>query len=107
MVDNSKPKAQKIGMVVYFDWRKSMKSMSYEQKGKLFDYILEYGEKLYKNEHIEPPQDEYVAFAFNFMQGQQDRDYQKWLNKCEQNKKNIMKRYNKKEDDPDFNPFNP
>lgn len=46
MVDNSKPKAQKIGMVVYFDWRKSMKSMSYEQKGKLFDYILEYGEKL-------------------------------------------------------------
>ena len=29
MVDNSKPKTQKIGMVVYFDWRKSMKSMSY------------------------------------------------------------------------------
>ena len=44
MVDNSKPKAQKIGMVVYFDWRKSMKSMSYELKGNLFDYILEYGE---------------------------------------------------------------
>ena len=40
MVDTPKPKAQKIGMVVYFDWRKSMKSMSNEQKGKLFDYIL-------------------------------------------------------------------
>lgn len=106
MNDTPKPKAQKIGMVVYFDWRKSMKSMSYEQKGKLFDYILEYGEKLYKNEHTEPPQDEYVAFAFNFMQGQLDRDYQKWLNKCEQNKKNIMKRYNK-DDKSEFNPFNP
>ena len=106
MIDTPKPKTQKIGMVVYFDWRKAMKSMSNEQKGKLFDYILEYGEKLYKGELIEPPQDEYVAFAFNFMQGQLDRDYQKWLNKCEQNKKSIMKRYNK-DDKSEFHPFNP
>lgn len=32
------------GVIVYFDTKPAMKRLSYEQKGKLFDAILEYGE---------------------------------------------------------------
>ena len=33
MVDNSKPKTQKIGMVVYFDWIDTLDSLSDKQSG--------------------------------------------------------------------------
>lgn len=105
MVDNSKPKTQKIGMVVYFDWIDTLDSLSDKQSSDLMKHILKYGKSLYEGTEIPPPSDPFVKLAFQTMKGQLDRDYQKWLNKCEQNKRNIMKRYNK--DESNFDPLNP
>lgn len=107
MNDTPKPKKQKISILCYFDWIDTLDSLSDKQSSDLMKHILKYGKSLYEGTEINPPSDPFVKLAFQTMKGQIDRDFQSWLNKCEQNKKNIMKRYNKKEDDSEFNPFNP
>lgn len=92
MIDAPKPKNARISMLCYFDWLDSFELMSDEQTGKLIKYILKYGKNLYENESIEIPQDKDIAFAFNLMKGQIDRDYLKWVKKCEQNSENAKKK---------------
>lgn len=57
------------GMMIYFEVRKPLTWLPDEEKGRLFDAILEYGET-----GLEPKFDGMLAMAWSFIQPKLDRD---------------------------------
>ena len=70
--------AKKPGVVVYFDLRPALRRLSDEEKGRLFDAILSYGETGEEQEL-----DGAVAIAFDFVKPRIDADADAYSRKVE------------------------
>lgn len=67
------------GVMVYFDLRPCLKRLSYEQKGRLLDAILTYGEDGYIPEFS----DSALSVAWDFIQPKIDADGKRYKHRCE------------------------
>lgn len=71
---------------VYFSYEEPLKSLSYEQIGKIFMAMFQY-EKTKEKPELDPVSD----MAFYFIRSQMDRDRQMYEEKCERSRQNGMK----------------
>lgn len=71
---------------VYFSYEEPLKSLSYEQIGKIFMAMFQY-EKTKEKPELDPVSD----MAFYFIRSQMDRDRQTYEEKCERSRQNGMK----------------
>lgn len=69
------------GVLLYFDIRPCLKRLSKEEKGELFEAILEYGEF-----GTVPEFDGCLGIAWDFIQPQIDRDKEKYLDTVDKRK---------------------
>ena len=71
---------------VYFSYEEPLKSLSYEQIGKIFMAMFQYEKTKEK-----PELDQVSDMAFYFIRSQMDRDRQTYEEKCERSRQNGMK----------------
>lgn len=71
---------------VYFSYEEPLKSLSYEQIGKIFMAMFQY-EKTKEKPELDPVSD----MAFYFIRSQMERDQQAYEEKCERSRQNGMK----------------
>ena len=71
---------------VYFSYEEPLKSLTYEQIGKIFMAMFQY-EKTKEKPELDPVSD----MAFYFIRSQMDRDRQTYEEKCERSRQNGMK----------------
>ena len=71
---------------VYFSYEEPLKSLSYEQIGKLFMAMFQY-EKTKEKPELDPVSD----MAFCFIRSQMERDQQAYEEKCKRSRQNGMK----------------
>lgn len=83
----------KPGVVLYFDILPALKFLSYDQKGKLFEAILEYGESGKSPDFAEDP---LLGMAWCFVGPRIDRDGESYGVKAEQRKYAVYCREAKK-----------
>ncbi len=78
------------GVLLYFDVRPSLRRLSLEEKGRLFEAILDYGEL------GEPPQfDGMLGIAWDFIQPRLDVDADRYDQRCRQAQEAAQKRWGK------------
>ena len=82
---------QKNSFLIYLDYEEQFNLLSNEEIGILIRAIIEYE----KTKQV-PKLEGAVKMAFSFIKAQLDRDREKYNKKCEKNKENIGKRWNKK-----------
>ena len=83
----------KSSFLLYLDQHKPIKNLTYEQKGILFDAFF-----IYQGYGVQPVfEDPVIEMAFGFFKQTFDRDSDKYLKRCEKNRDNINKRWNKKD----------
>lgn len=81
------------GVLLYFDVRPSLRRLSLEEKGRLFEAILDYGEQ------GEPPQfDGMLGIAWDFIQPRLDIDAERYDQRCRQAQEAAQKRWGKQSD---------
>lgn len=81
------------GVLLYFDVRPSLRRLSLEEKGRLFEAILDYGEL------GEPPQfDGMLGIAWDFIQPRLDVDADRYDQRCRQAQEAAQKRWGKQSD---------
>lgn len=73
--------ANRPGVMIYFDIRPNLKLLTLEQRGILFDAILEYGEL-----GVVPELDGILAMAWGFIQPRIDKDAERYNNQVSQRK---------------------
>lgn len=78
------------GFVVYGDYKSVIDELDNEQAGQLFKAMLDY----FVNETV-PDFRDALKIAFIMIKQQMDRDANKYQKKCEKNRENINKRWNK------------
>lgn len=78
---------EKCAVLVYHDFYEHLKDLSFEQKGKLFDAILEYD----MTGRVSVELDAVSLMAFKFIKSAIDRDKEAYLRKCEKNSQNGAK----------------
>jgi len=78
---------EKCAVLVYHDFYEHLKDLSFEQKGKLFDAILEYD----MSGHVSVELDAVSSMAFKFIKSAIDRDKEAYKRKCEKNSQNGAK----------------
>ena len=71
---------------VYFSYEEPLKSLTYEQIGKIFMAMFQY-EKTKEKPELDPVSD----MAFYFIRSQMDRDRQTYEEKCKRSRQNGMK----------------
>lgn len=71
---------------VYFSYEEPLKSLTYEQIGKIFMAMFQY-KKTKEKPELDPVSD----MAFYFIRSQMDRDQQAYEEKCERSRQNGMK----------------
>lgn len=71
---------------VYFSYEEPLKSLTYEQIGKIFMAMFQYEKTKEK-----PELDQVSDMAFYFIRSQMDRDRQTYEEKCERSRQNGMK----------------
>lgn len=86
--------AEVKGIMLYFDIKEPLKEFSDEERGKLLWALLEYGETL-----TMPQFSGSLKTAFNFIKKDIDRDREKYIKKCEQNRDNKIKGLSKDNND--------
>jgi hypothetical protein len=80
----------KKGFLIYNDLYESIKDLSFEDKGQIFDAILRYSNGLEIGKMSSIPKT-----AFNFIKQSLDRDNKRYEDICIKNKENIKNRWNK------------
>lgn len=85
--------AQRPGIMLYFSVRPALKRLSAEQKGQLFDAILDYGEC-----GLLPDFDGVLGVCWDFIQPMIDKDAENYREKCDKAKKAVETRWAKKGD---------
>lgn len=87
------------GVMIYFEVRESLKFLSLEEKGKLFDAVLEYGEL-----GVIPEFDGMLGMAWAFMKPKLDADAERYDNAILQRRYAVATREAKKagQDLPSF-----
>lgn len=83
--------AQRPGIMFYFSVRPALKRLSAEQKGQLFDAILDYGES-----GLLPDFDGVLGVCWDFIQPMIDKDAENYREKCNKAKKAVETRWAKK-----------
>ena len=78
------------GVMLYFNIRPCLKRLTNEEKGKLFEAILDYGEH-----GAIPNLDGTLGVAWDFVQPQIDADKSSYAEKCAKAKKSIETRWAK------------
>ena len=75
------------GVLLYFEHAKPLSSLPFEDRGRLFTAILEYGEF-----GIIPDfsGDQRLEFAWIYLKQGVDADAEEYARKCEQNRRNKM-----------------
>lgn len=82
----AKPK----GIMLYFDIKEPLSDFTDAERGQLIWALLEYGE----NQTV-PQLSGMLKTAFDFIKKDVDRDIEKYNNRCQRNKDNISKRYDR------------
>jgi len=80
----------KTSFILYLDQYEPIKNLTSEQKGKLLDVLFLYN--LGEDPIIEDP---IINLVFGFFKTTFDRDTDKYLKRCDKNRENIRKRWNK------------
>lgn len=80
--------AERPGVMLYFSLRFALKRLSYEEKGILFDAILDYGET-----GVLPELDGVLGVCWDFIQPIMDKDAEAYRQKCERAKKSVEARW--------------
>lgn len=81
----------KIGVLMYYDLLEQLKDFTDEQFGKVVRAIIKYDK-----DGIEPRiNDSQIKLAFNILKPTIDRNKQEYQDKCNKNRENINKRWNK------------
>lgn len=89
-------KKQRPGVMLYFSIRPSLKRLSLDEKGSLFEAILNYGQ----TGEI-PDFNGMLGVAWDFIQPLVDADNEAYQNKCEQARKAISIRWANKNENTD------
>lgn len=82
--------SERPGVMFYFSLRPALKRLSMEEKGRLFDAILDYGET-----GILPELDGVLGVCWDFIQPMIDKDAEAYRMKCEKAKRSIEARWEK------------
>lgn len=82
--------AQRPGVMLYFSVRPALKRLNAEQKGQLFDAILDYGES-----GLLPDFDGVLGVCWDFIQPMIDKDAEAYREKCNKAKKAVETRWAK------------
>lgn len=85
---------QRPGVMVYFSIRPSLKRLTLEEKGALFEAILDYGQT-----GVLPDFDDVLGIAWDFIQPLIDADGEAYQAKCEKAKQAIETRWAKAKKD--------
>ena len=80
----STPK-KRPGVMLYFEHTRPIGTLSFEERGRLFTAILEYGELGVVPDFSDSP---VLSFAWVYLKQGLDRDEEKYQTKCEQNRLN-------------------
>ena len=81
------------GVMLYFDTCRPLKSLSLEDKGRIFDAVLDYGEDGFLPDFHENP---LLVLAWSFLQSGIDRDRDQYVKKCQQNQEKALKSHSKR-----------
>lgn len=81
------------GVMFYFEVRSCLKRLTLEEKGALFEAILDYGEF-----GTEPDLDDRLLIAWDFIKPRIDKDRAAYEAKCEKARKAIASRWEKRRD---------
>lgn len=76
------------GCMLYFDLRPSLKRLSLEDKGRLFEAILDFGEY-----GVIPELDGVLAFAWDFIQPRLEKDRDRYTEICEKRRDAVNTRW--------------
>ena len=79
--------AEKKSFILYHDFYDQMQLLSIEQRGELLTMIYEYA----VNGRVMTGASPMTQFAFLGIRGQMDRDYDKYLERCQINAQNAKK----------------
>ena len=85
--------AERPGVILYFSVRPALKRLSTEQKGQLFDAILDYGEN-----GLLPDFDGVLGVCWDFIQPMIDKDAEAYQEKCNKAKKAVEARWAREKD---------
>ncbi len=85
----------KPGVMMYFDLQPCLQRLSYEDKGRLFEAILDYG----KN-GVLPDFDGALAVAWDFIQPRIDHDHQRYMEISQKRRAAALSRNNCKQMQP-------
>lgn len=89
------------GVMIYFEVRESLKFLSLEEKGKLFDAVFEYGEL-----GVIPEFDGMLGMAWAFMKPKLDADAERYEDTVQKRKyANVVKKLKKSDSDADIPSF--
>lgn len=80
------------GVMLYFDLRKSVKRLSLEQKGRLLDALLAYGQ----DGEVPAFNDPMLDVCWDFVQPRIDQDAQRYLEISEKRRESVTRRWEKK-----------
>ena len=81
----------KNGVIMYYDLLEQLKDFTDEQFGKLTRALLQYD----KDSIIPEFNDLQLKLAFQMLKPSIDRNKEDYLSKCEKNRENVLKRWNK------------
>ena len=82
--------ADRPGVMIYFSLRSALKRLSHEEKGVLFDAVLDYGET-----GTLPELEGVLGVCWDFIQPMIDKDAEAYRMKCEKAKRSIEARWEK------------
>lgn len=80
--------ADRPGVMVYFSLRPALKRLNMEEKGRLFDAILDYGQT-----GALPELEGVLGVCWDFIQPMIDKDAEAYRQKCERAKKSVEARW--------------
>lgn len=87
----SKKETEKKSFLIYYDNEVIVCRLSDDEAGKLFKALFPYGKENIKPDFNNSPA---LAMAFDILSMAIDRDKEKYIKRCETNRKNINKRWN-------------
>ena len=86
---------ERPGVMIYFDLRPSLKRLSNEEKGALFEAMMDYAQY-----GILPQLEGMTGVAWDFIQPRIDRDAERYEEMVELKRRAARKRWDKQEDAP-------
>lgn len=86
---------QKDSFIVYYEWESACEDLTDEQRGQLFMALFAYE----KRGEVYTGKDPALRIAMKLMSKSLDINREKYLERCEKNRRNIQKRWEKQDED--------